>query len=146
MYSCLWCAQYWAPGPTTQAYALTGNRTSNPLVHRLVLKPLSHTSQGKNIFISLEKSGSGAGLGRASRDARRCACLYNDSILAAATLPAPNLRFKYVKASAVFSIHPEWLSVAALHRCVAGPRSVSYTHLTLPTTGSLCRSRWSPYH
>ena len=25
-------------------------------------------------------------------------------------------------------------------------RSVSYTHLTLPTTGSLCRSRWSPYH
>ena len=26
------------------------------------------------------------------------------------------------------------------------PRTVSYTHLTLPTTGSLCRSRWSPYH
>ena len=26
------------------------------------------------------------------------------------------------------------------------PPSVSYTHLTLPTTGSLCRSRWSPYH
>ena len=25
-------------------------------------------------------------------------------------------------------------------------RAVSYTHLTLPTTGSLCRSRWSPYH
>ena len=24
--------------------------------------------------------------------------------------------------------------------------TVSYTHLTLPTTGSLCRSRWSPYH
>ena len=26
------------------------------------------------------------------------------------------------------------------------PFAVSYTHLTLPTTGSLCRSRWSPYH
>ena len=26
------------------------------------------------------------------------------------------------------------------------PKTVSYTHLTLPTTGSLCRSRWSPYH
>ena len=26
------------------------------------------------------------------------------------------------------------------------PETVSYTHLTLPTTGSLCRSRWSPYH
>ena len=25
-------------------------------------------------------------------------------------------------------------------------RSVSYTHLTLPTTVGPCRSRWSPYH
>ena len=23
---------------------------------------------------------------------------------------------------------------------------VSYTHLTLPTNVSMCRSRWSPYH
>ena len=27
-----------------------------------------------------------------------------------------------------------------------GKTSVSYTHLTLPTTCNLCRSRWSPYH
>ena len=27
---------------------------------------------------------------------------------------------------------------------VSGP--VSYTHLTLPTTAAVCRSRWSPYH
>ena len=27
-----------------------------------------------------------------------------------------------------------------------GARSVSYTHLTLPTTARRCRSRWSPYH
>ena len=26
------------------------------------------------------------------------------------------------------------------------PEAVSYTHLTLPTTIELCRSRWSPYH
>ena len=26
------------------------------------------------------------------------------------------------------------------------PFTVSYTHLTLPTTIELCRSRWSPYH
>ena len=26
------------------------------------------------------------------------------------------------------------------------PETVSYTHLTLPTTQQLCRSRWSPYH
>ena len=32
--------------PATQACALTGNRTSDPLVLRSVLNPLSHTSQG----------------------------------------------------------------------------------------------------
>ena len=32
--------------PATQACALTGNQTSNPLLHSLVLNPLSHTSQG----------------------------------------------------------------------------------------------------
>ena len=32
--------------PATQACALTGNRTCNPLVHRLALNPLSHTNQG----------------------------------------------------------------------------------------------------
>ena len=32
--------------PTTQACALTGNRTGDPLVHGLVFNPLSHTSQG----------------------------------------------------------------------------------------------------
>ena len=33
-------------GPTTQAYALPGDQTGNPLVYRLTLNPLSHTSQG----------------------------------------------------------------------------------------------------
>ena len=32
--------------PATQACALTGNQTSDSLVHRPVLNPLSHTSQG----------------------------------------------------------------------------------------------------
>ena len=32
--------------PTTQACALTRNRTRDPLVHRPMLKPLSYTSQG----------------------------------------------------------------------------------------------------
>ena len=35
--------------PITQACALTENRTSDPLVHRLVLNPPSHTSQGLGI-------------------------------------------------------------------------------------------------
>ena len=38
--------------PTTQARALTGNRTSNILVRRPALSPLSHTSQGSSgIFL-----------------------------------------------------------------------------------------------
>ena len=32
--------------PKTQPCTLTGNCTGNPLVHRLALHPLSHTSQG----------------------------------------------------------------------------------------------------
>ena len=32
--------------PTTQVHTLTGNQNRDPLVHRLVLNPLSHTSQG----------------------------------------------------------------------------------------------------
>ena len=32
--------------PETQACVLTGNQTGDPLVHKLVLNPLSHTSQG----------------------------------------------------------------------------------------------------
>ena len=36
--------------PTTQACALTGNQTSDPLVYRLVLSPLSHISQGPFSF------------------------------------------------------------------------------------------------
>ena len=36
--------------PVTQACALTGNRTSDPLVCRPALGPLSHTSQGGTIL------------------------------------------------------------------------------------------------
>ena len=36
--------------PATQAWALTGNQNSNPLVHRPALNPLSHTSQGSRQF------------------------------------------------------------------------------------------------
>ena len=36
--------------PTTQACALTGNQTSDLLVHKPVLNPLSHTSQGRIVI------------------------------------------------------------------------------------------------
>ena len=37
--------------PATPACALTGNQTSDPLVHRPVLNPLSHTSQGSGYLL-----------------------------------------------------------------------------------------------
>ena len=37
--------------PMTQACALTGNQTSDPLVRRPSLSPLSHTSQGHYPFL-----------------------------------------------------------------------------------------------
>ena len=37
-------------------------------------------------------------------------------------------------------------AIAGLEELSGGSVSVSYTHLTLPTTGIRCRSRWSPYH
>ena len=40
--------------PTTQACSLTGNQTSDPLVHRPVLNPLSHTSQGMFCFSEMK--------------------------------------------------------------------------------------------
>ena len=39
--------------PATQACALTGNQAGDPLVHRPVLNPLNHTSQGSCIFLTI---------------------------------------------------------------------------------------------
>ena len=38
--------------PATQACALTGNRTGDPLVRRPVLNPLSYTGQGARAIIT----------------------------------------------------------------------------------------------
>ena len=46
MCGCLSHCPYWRAWPATQACVLTGNWTSDPLVHRLALSPLIHTSQG----------------------------------------------------------------------------------------------------
>ena len=58
MCGCLLCAPSW--GPATQACALlTRNPSGDPLVCRLVLSPLSHTSQGplsKYLYICLNIS------------------------------------------------------------------------------------------
>ena len=46
---------YPLPGawPSTQACALTGNRTGDPLVCRLALNLLSHTIQGYSLFFNI---------------------------------------------------------------------------------------------
>ena len=53
MCGCLSRAPYRGPWPTTQAgpRALTGNRTGDPLIHRLALSPQSHTSQGADVSL-----------------------------------------------------------------------------------------------
>ena len=57
MCDCLSPTPYWVPdlACATQACARTGNQTSDPLVHRPLPNPLSHTSQGtiKLFYIGL---------------------------------------------------------------------------------------------
>ena len=51
------CAPLMGTWPTTQACALTGNRTVNPFVCRPALHPLSHTSQSSSeIFIGIKST------------------------------------------------------------------------------------------
>ena len=42
--------------PTTQACALPGNRTGEPLIHRLILNPWSHTSQDQFYSLLMKSS------------------------------------------------------------------------------------------
>ena len=46
------------------------------------------------------------------------------------------------KALDILESGPIWGFDTSVH----GSVTVSYTHLTLPTTCTRCRSRWSPYH
>ena len=47
------CAPHTGTWPTTQACAQTGNRTSDLLVCRPALNPLSHTSQGLVVHLKV---------------------------------------------------------------------------------------------
>ena len=53
MCGCLSCAPHWRTWTATQACALTGIWTNDPLVCRLVLNPLSHTLQGSVMIIEM---------------------------------------------------------------------------------------------
>ena len=58
----------------------------------------------------------------------------------------PGLIGKKIGMTSVFSADGKNIpcTVIEVGPCVVTP--VSYTHLTLPTNTSQCRSRWSPYH
>ena len=69
----------------------------------------------------------------------------------------PNIYTTFLNAGKLYPDTPiinlyDWLSDYTLfadtphHVIKHTPQPVSYTHLTLPTTCNLCRSRWSPYH
>ena len=46
----------------------------------------------------------------------------------------------------VYNMEGNEVGTMELNDAVFGVETVSYTHLTLPTMASVCRSRWSPYH
>ena len=56
-HQCVVASRGTAPGTqsATQACALTGNQTGDPLVRRPALSPLSHTSQGNNWYLKDNK-------------------------------------------------------------------------------------------
>ena len=64
--------------PATQACALTGNQTGDLLVRRLVLNPLSHTSQGSNHIPEGKASGCESHCGSGLPSAKMVALLVSD--------------------------------------------------------------------
>ena len=62
--------------PTTQAHALTGNWTGDPLVHRpLRFNPLSHNQPG--LAFNLKQCGAGTGIDTSlAQHTKPCVCIY----------------------------------------------------------------------
>ena len=58
--------------------------------------------------------------------------------------PAPDAAMLQKKVDAALKGSPGRVEVSVVDAVTGEP--VSYTHLTLPTTRLVCRSRWSPYH
>ena len=50
------------------------------------------------------------------------------------------------RASIELSMNEEIANNLINYKFMDGKETVSYTHLTLPTSSERCRSRWSPYH
>ena len=63
-----------------------------------------------------------------------------------------NVNFKVERGKNLCIVGPNGCGKSTLLKSIAniikykGSITVSYTHLTLPTTCTPCRSRWSPYH
>ena len=61
--------------PAIQACVLTGNRTCDPVVHRLALNPLRHTSQGPPFPSYIEMQSRTHGEASVSRDQKSPFCV-----------------------------------------------------------------------
>ena len=55
-------------------------------------------------------------------------------------------QFPVLESVALWDLCPLHIKTEPISPPWSCPHAVSYTHLTLPTTRTSCRSRWSPYH
>ena len=70
---------------------------------------------------------------------------YNLSQAEISHLLAKSIDLHFAKEESLFNQGIKALSLFFIPH-ISDFKAVSYTHLTLPTTGNTCRSRWSPYH
>ena len=73
-------------------------------------------------------------------------CIEPDALMDFRALPYPDETFFLVALDPPHLVQAGPRSWLAAKYGKLGKDSVSYTHLTLPTTLHECRSRWSPYH
>ena len=140
--------------PATQACALTGNQTHSLLVYGTMLQPAEPPGQGwsltlnvniyilftyvYHIYVHLSISTNMGMFICNITEHVKYVCEIR-SFFAGWTLFLLSSFYHYELNCVVQScLLPYWQSRAS--------KSVSYTHLTLPTIILPCRSRWSPYH
>ena len=64
--------------------------------------------------------------------------MHHAGLFASISVGVKENEFNFIEKLASSSLIPEYITIDIA--------PVSYTHLTLPTTCTRCRSRWSPYH
>ena len=60
--------------------------------------------------------------------------------------PHYDIPIPFTKGMTATCVEAIWQGLKVFETADVDVSPVSYTHLTLPTTEPVCRSRWSPYH